>query len=74
MNLVINGQPRSFDGLPHACSVATLVETLGMQADRVALELNGNIIARAAWADSPVNDGDRLEIVHFVGGGSQNAR
>jgi sulfur carrier protein len=71
MNLVVNGQPRRFDTLADGCSVALLVASLGMQSDRVALELNGSIIARNAWADCPVRDGDRLEIVHFVGGGTQ---
>jgi hypothetical protein len=34
------------------------------------VELNGEIVARAVWAESLLNDGDRVEVVHFVGGGS----
>ena len=39
------------------------------KADRVAVELNREIVARARWAETPVREGDQLEIVHFVGGG-----
>ncbi|MGC2110825.1 MAG: sulfur carrier protein ThiS [Candidatus Korobacteraceae bacterium] len=66
MKLVINGEEQGFaDGL----SLARLVEHLGMKADRVAVELNREIVARAQWSDTALQDGDRLEIVHFVGGG-----
>lgn len=69
MNLTINGQQRSIDALAEGSTVAALVSALGMQAERVALEQNGQIIARAEWPDSALQEGDRLEIVHFVGGG-----
>ena len=65
MNLTINGetQPSS------AATLGELVEQLGMKPDRVAIELNREIIAREQWPQTPLRDGDRLEIVHFVGGG-----
>jgi thiamine biosynthesis protein ThiS len=67
MILQINGEPRDFaDGL----ALAALVEQLGMKADRVAVELNLEIVARADWAATVLKDGDKLEIVHFVGGGN----
>ena len=40
-----------------------------MKGDRVAVELNREIVPRARWIDTSLKDGDRLEIVHFVGGG-----
>ena len=40
-----------------------------MKGDRVAVELNREIVSRAQWAETSLKDGDRLEIVHFVGGG-----
>ncbi len=40
-----------------------------MKGDRVAVELNREIVPRARWAETPLHDGDQLEIVHFVGGG-----
>ena len=46
-----------------------LIESLGMKADRVAVELNRDIAPRDRWSEIQLNEGDRLEIVHFVGGG-----
>jgi thiamine biosynthesis protein ThiS len=66
MKLQINGEQRDFaDHL----SLAALVDQLGMKADRLAIELNLNIVPRSQWDTTTLADGDRLEIVHFVGGG-----
>ena len=67
MNLVINGEDCSFED---SLTLAGLIEKLGMKQDRVAVELNRNIVQRDKWAATQLNSGDRLEIVHFVGGGS----
>lgn len=69
MKVIINGEERDF-GQPAPTTLAALVEVLGMKADRVAVELNREIAPRATWTQTKLNDGDRLEIVHFVGGGS----
>ena len=66
MNLTINGEPQAFS----AETLSALVEQLGMKPDRVAIELNRAIVPREQWSETPLHDGDRLEIVHFVGGGS----
>jgi sulfur carrier protein len=66
MKLLINGEDREFNS---PLSLSSLVEQLGMKTDRVAVELNRNIVARERWAETNLTDGDRLEIVHFVGGG-----
>lgn len=66
MVLHINGEQKTFDSAP---TLAQLVESLGMKSDRVAVELNREIAPRASWAETRLKDGDRLEIVHFVGGG-----
>jgi len=50
--------------------VVDLVAALGLKGDRVALELNGEIASRTAWAETALADGDKVEVVHFVGGGS----
>jgi thiamine biosynthesis protein ThiS len=71
MKLQINGEEREFQGIS---TLAALVETLGMKADRVAVELNREIVPRDRWGSAPLNDGDRLEIVHFVGGGCARLR
>jgi len=69
MNLTINGENRS---LAPVETLDSLVEELGMKSDRVAIELNREIVPREQWAQTPLKDGDRLEIVHFVGGGSSS--
>lgn len=66
MFIQLNGERREF---PDGLSLAALVEQLGMKADRVAVELNLEIISRANWQKTELKDGDKLEIVHFVGGG-----
>ena len=70
MKLQINGEERDFGGSPAPYTLSALVETLGMKADRVAVELNRDIVPRDRWAATQLQEGDRLEIVHFVGGGS----
>jgi len=69
MKLQINGEERDFQGVANPFSLAALVETLGMKPDRVAVELNHDIVSRDRWHQTHLNEGDRLEIVHFVGGG-----
>jgi thiamine biosynthesis protein ThiS len=69
MEIVLNGQPREVSLDPEAATVDALTAALGMKADRVAVERNGEIVRRAEWAATPVRNGDRFEIVHFVGGG-----
>ncbi|HEY6447812.1 MAG TPA: sulfur carrier protein ThiS [Acidobacteriaceae bacterium] len=69
MNLVVNGQPRAFDLAPGA-SLQDLLAALGLKQDRVAVEHNGSIVSRPVWPSTPIQDGDRFEIVHFVGGGA----
>ena len=69
MKLHINGEERDFSGSSKPFTLAALVEALGMKADRVAVELNLEIAPRDRWAATLLKDGDRLEVVHFVGGG-----
>jgi thiamine biosynthesis protein ThiS len=66
MKLQINGEARDFDS---PLTLAGLVDQLGMKADRVAIELNRSIVARDQWLQTDLAEGDRLEIVQFVGGG-----
>ena len=68
MRVQINGDSREFDAeLP----LDELVKKLSLPAERIAIELNQEVIARKKWPATVIKDGDRLEIVHFVGGGSQ---
>jgi thiamine biosynthesis protein ThiS len=73
MNLHINGEERSFaDPGATAFTLAALIESLAMKPDRVAVELNRDIVPRDRWPQTHLKDGDHLEIVHFVGGGSDD--
>jgi len=67
MILHLNGEKRNF---PDGLTVTALVAHLGMKPDRVAVELNLEIVPRARWEATTLKDGDKLEVVHFVGGGS----
>lgn len=69
MNLYINGQNREFSELDAEPALVRLVDLLEMKADRIAIERNGDIVPRAAWEQVSLQDGDKLEIVQFVGGG-----
>ncbi len=71
MNLHINGEERAFaDQTPSAnFTLSSLIESLAMKPDRVAVELNREIVPRDRWPQTLLKDGDHLEIVHFVGGG-----
>ena len=66
MKIQINGETLDFTS---PLSLTSLIEQLGMKQDRVAVELNRNIVPREQWLETPLGEGDRLEIVQFVGGG-----
>ncbi len=69
MKIQINGEDRNFDAAPVPFTLSALVEMLGMKSDRVAIEVNREIVPREQWSETHLSEGDRLEIVHFVGGG-----
>jgi sulfur carrier protein len=69
MDLIINGQPRTFPELAAGATLQDLLTALALKSDRVAVEHNGSIVSRPAWPSTPVTNGDKFEIVHFVGGG-----
>jgi thiamine biosynthesis protein ThiS len=66
ISIVVNGEKR--ETKPGA-TVADLLATLGLDSGRVAIERNLEILPRPAWTETPVEPGDRYEIVQFVGGG-----
>jgi thiamine biosynthesis protein ThiS len=66
MILTLNGEARSFEGLS---DVAGLVAALSLDPRKVAVERNLEIVPRSAYARTPLSEGDRIEIVHFIGGG-----
>jgi sulfur carrier protein len=70
VTITINGKSRDLAGLTGPVALGRVVEALDLKGDRVAVECNGEISPRTEWESVQVKDGDRLEIVHFVGGGS----
>ena len=66
MRLFINGEGKEYSNVT---TLAQLIAEFGMKGDRVAVELNRDIVPRAQWDETQLHEGDQLEIVHFVGGG-----
>ncbi|MCL6513849.1 MAG: sulfur carrier protein ThiS [Alicyclobacillus sp.] len=66
MKLILNGQRRELDA---PCTVAELLARFELGEERVAVERNGRIVPREAFAEERIEDGDVIEIVRFVGGG-----
>ena len=66
MDITVNGEPHSLD---RQLSISELLERLELGDKRVAVERNGEIVPRSAHADRVVEPGDRIEIVHAIGGG-----
>lgn len=65
MIIQLNGQPRT---LAENYTLASLVDELQLTG-RLAVEINGDIIPRGRFAEHPLHDGDRIEIVRAIGGG-----
>ncbi len=65
MRLLVNGEERRIE----ASDVAALVARLGLDPRKVAVERNLAIVPRSLYAVTGLADGDRIEIVHFIGGG-----
>ncbi|HIJ63144.1 MAG TPA: sulfur carrier protein ThiS [Rhodospirillaceae bacterium] len=67
MNIVLNGESRA---LATTTTVGALLAELGLDHRKVAVERNLEIVPRSAFGETSLTDGDRLEIVHFIGGGA----
>ena len=66
MDIRLNGAPRV---VPADCSIAYLLEDAGLAGRRVAVEVNGEIVPRSLHGSRELREGDRVEIVHALGGG-----
>ena len=69
LTLVLNGNVRVFDALGKSSTLEDLIKDLGLKGDRIAVEHNGEIAPRQNWGQVNLTENDRLEVVHFVGGG-----
>ena len=68
MTIVVNGNQTD---IRESSTISDLITQLGLKAERVAVELNKKIVRRVEWDVTTISEGDRLEVVHFVGGGSK---
>jgi thiamine biosynthesis protein ThiS len=66
ISVTVNGEPRT---IAAGASIAAMLEEIGIDPRKVAVEHNLEVVPRSTLGDVAVNDGDSFEIVHFVGGG-----
>jgi sulfur carrier protein len=66
VEIIVNDEPRS---IAAGTTVADLVEALGLSGRRIAVEVNATVVPRAAYGTTALGEGDRVEVIHFVGGG-----
>lgn len=66
MTITLNGEARAIDA---ALSLQQLLDSLEINCDALVVQRNDDIVARAQFADTPLADGDTLELIRFVGGG-----
>jgi thiamine biosynthesis protein ThiS len=68
LTIVVNGNQTD---IPDSSTISDLITQLGLNPERVAVERNRKIVRRAEWDSTAISEGDRFEVVHFVGGGSK---
>lgn len=66
MRITVNGEARE---VPEHLTLSGLINQLALAPERMAVELNREVVCRANWIHTTLAEGDRVEIVHFVGGG-----
>jgi thiamine biosynthesis protein ThiS len=66
LRVELNGESKE---LVEGATLLSLIEQLSLAPERVAVELNRDVVRRADWPATELSEGDRVEIVHFVGGG-----
>jgi thiamine biosynthesis protein ThiS len=71
LRVQINGEIRE---LPEQLTLSELATELALVPERLAIELNREVVRRALWPETMLREGDQVEIVHFVGGGSRSER
>ena len=68
MRIELNGEPREVE---EGTTVGGLVRLLALAPERLAVELNREVVRRARWDETALSEGDKIEVVHFVGGGCE---
>lgn len=67
--MTVNGEKFDFSVIAPDPVVAALIRHLGLAPERVAIELNGELLRRAAYSETALKENDSLEVIHYVGGG-----
>jgi len=67
LKIRLNGEEKETEA---GTTLPALIESLSLAPERIAVELNGEVVRRAEWPGVTLNEGDRVEVVHFVGGGA----
>jgi thiamine biosynthesis protein ThiS len=70
VRITVNGKPRS---VSTGLSIASMLQEMGLDLGHVAVERNQEVIPRKTWPETTICDGDRIEVVEFMGGGSGGA-
>ncbi len=68
LTIIVNGKETL---VAEGSVLSDLIKSLGLVPERLAIELNRRIVRRADWPSTTISDGDKVEIVHFVGGGNK---
>ena len=69
LKITLNGKETD---VAEGSALGDLIKSLGLNPQRLAIELNRRIVRRADWHSTAISEGDKVEIVHFVGGGESN--
>ena len=67
MQVQVNGESHE---VAEDSTLTNLITDLALPAQRIAIELNRTVVRRSDWPSTELNEGDRIEVVHFVGGGA----
>ena len=66
INILLNGESRE---VAKEIRLDQLLDFFSLPQQRIAIEINNNVIRRADWPETVIGEGDKIEVVHFVGGG-----
>jgi thiamine biosynthesis protein ThiS len=66
MRVVVNGENRE---VVEVGNLVELLKEMELPTERIAVELNKEVVRKKNWTETKINDGDKIEIIHFVGGG-----
>jgi len=70
LHIQVNGEPRE---VAQSISLPQLIANLNLKPEQIAIELNHNVVRRAHWEETFLKPDDKVEIIHFVGGGETSA-